>query len=236
MWLAHAREYGSRLLTKSLLWAVAVWGMLKKALRLCRMAVANVRTEWPRWKPHVVAECKKIGQGVVSFGMMCVRAFVALLALVSMLVVTLAGRLLHLVMRWRWKATPEEEEQQRRQQRQQEWQQRFQGAQGDGDASQPLSPRQLQRQRESTVPIVIPTDPSAAVERIMAIDEEDFYLVLGVPSASSADELKRVFRKQSLLVHPDKNRSHHVRKEKGERRGGGGGGGGVGGGAVGSQP
>lgn len=57
------------------------------------------------------------------------------------------------------------------------------------------------------VPVELPTDPNEAVMRIMKVEETDLYAVLGGTFESSANDLKRLFRRQSLLVHPDKNKS-----------------------------
>jgi hypothetical protein len=58
--------------------------------------------------------------------------------------------------------------------------------------------------------ITMPSDPSEAVIRIMKCDEEDFYGILAASSECAQDDLKKLFRRQSLLVHPDKN-THKVR-------------------------
>ncbi len=70
--------------------------------------------------------------------------------------------------------------------------------------------REHQRAPDSAsprTPADLPSDPAAAVSRIMAAPETDLYAVLGGSRESSAEDLKRLFRRQSLLVHPDKNKS-----------------------------
>ena len=59
-------------------------------------------------------------------------------------------------------------------------------------------------------PITIPTDPQEAVLRIMSEREDLSYRILGATPASTGDEIKKLYRKQSLLIHPDKNK-HTVR-------------------------
>ena len=62
-------------------------------------------------------------------------------------------------------------------------------------------------------PIVIPTDPVQALQRILAENENDLYRTLGASRTATPEELKKLFRRQSLMVHPDKNK-HKVRGEE----------------------
>eukprot|EP00912_Choanoflagellata_sp_UC4_P000879 UC4_evm3s543 len=52
-------------------------------------------------------------------------------------------------------------------------------------------------------PIDIPTIPSLAIERILNAGK-NFYAILGVSRFCDQNAIKKAFRKQSLLVHPDK--------------------------------
>eukprot|EP00047_Mylnosiga_fluctuans_P014578 m.39682 g.39682 ORF g.39682 m.39682 type:complete len:236 (-) comp5572_c0_seq2:699-1406(-) len=58
--------------------------------------------------------------------------------------------------------------------------------------------------------IDIPADSEQAVLRIMSVEETHFYHIIGAPRAATGDELKKHFRRQSLLVHPDKNKHKHA--------------------------
>jgi hypothetical protein len=55
-------------------------------------------------------------------------------------------------------------------------------------------------------PIEIPSDPAEALARIMKSDEQDLYKILGASSTATPEEMKKLFRRQSLMVHPDKNK------------------------------
>ena len=55
-----------------------------------------------------------------------------------------------------------------------------------------------------TEPIPLATDSGEAVKRILACHEKDFYGILGLPMACAQEDIKRYYRKQTLLVHPDK--------------------------------
>ena len=43
---------------------------------------------------------------------------------------------------------------------------------------------------------------------------EDFYKVLSVSETASQDEIKKSYRKMSLLYHPDKNPGNNEAEEK----------------------
>ena len=45
---------------------------------------------------------------------------------------------------------------------------------------------------------------SEAIARIMKCDPEDAYAVLGVGDHASDDDIKKYYRKQCVMVHPDK--------------------------------
>ena len=70
--------------------------------------------------------------------------------------------------------------------------------------------RRASQNRPEDPPIVIPVDPMLAVERIMREDEHNLYRIVGCTRSASVDDMKKLFRRQSLLIHPDKN-NHKVR-------------------------
>eukprot|EP00729_Bicosta_minor_P004444 gene4444-12880_t len=51
----------------------------------------------------------------------------------------------------------------------------------------------------------LPSDPEAAIKRLLQCRDEDFYSILNVTRSSSAAEIKKNYLKQSLRVHPDKH-------------------------------
>ncbi|XP_071952659.1 uncharacterized protein [Antedon mediterranea] len=53
--------------------------------------------------------------------------------------------------------------------------------------------------------ILLPTEGDKAVERLLKCDKDDPYEVLGVSARSPDDDVKKYYRKQCILVHPDKN-------------------------------
>ena len=48
-------------------------------------------------------------------------------------------------------------------------------------------------------------DPEKACSDILSC--KDYYDVLGVSKSATGDEIKKAYRKKSLKVHPDKNKS-----------------------------
>lgn len=58
------------------------------------------------------------------------------------------------------------------------------------------------RQEEQDLVCVVPGDE--AVERLLACKDKDMYSILGVARTSTEEEIKRHYRKQAMLVHPDK--------------------------------
>ena len=48
-------------------------------------------------------------------------------------------------------------------------------------------------------------EQKAAVIRVRKCSHTEFYQILGVEKASSDSEIKKAYRKLSLLTHPDKN-------------------------------
>ena len=53
---------------------------------------------------------------------------------------------------------------------------------------------------------------SEAIARIMACDPEDAYAVLGVGDNASDEDIKKYYRKQCVMVHPDKVSTHKNNK------------------------
>ena len=41
---------------------------------------------------------------------------------------------------------------------------------------------------------------------------KDFYEVLGLTKEATPEEIKKAYRKKSLKVHPDKNKSEHAQE------------------------
>ncbi|KAK2179121.1 hypothetical protein NP493_512g02039 [Ridgeia piscesae] len=53
--------------------------------------------------------------------------------------------------------------------------------------------------------IELPTTGDEAVKRLLSCDEKNPYSVLGVGLDASDEDIKRFYRRQAILVHPDKN-------------------------------
>ncbi|XP_033125798.1 dnaJ homolog dnj-5-like [Anneissia japonica] len=53
--------------------------------------------------------------------------------------------------------------------------------------------------------IELPTEGKQAVQRLLKCNAADPYAVLGVTSDATDDTIKRYYRKQCMMVHPDKN-------------------------------
>ncbi|XP_072019326.1 dnaJ homolog subfamily C member 14-like isoform X2 [Amphiura filiformis] len=58
--------------------------------------------------------------------------------------------------------------------------------------------------------VELPLASSEAIARIMACDPDDAYAVLGVGDAASDDDIKKYYRKQCVMVHPDKCNLRHA--------------------------
>ncbi|XP_072172664.1 uncharacterized protein [Diadema setosum] len=52
--------------------------------------------------------------------------------------------------------------------------------------------------------IELPTTEESAIRRLLAVDPDKYYEVLGVAEDASDDDIKKFYRKQCMLVHPDK--------------------------------
>ncbi|XP_074641057.1 uncharacterized protein LOC141898835 isoform X2 [Tubulanus polymorphus] len=53
--------------------------------------------------------------------------------------------------------------------------------------------------------IVLPTTGEEAMKRLLAGKGKDPYSILGLKNSCTDDDIKRYYRKQAILVHPDKN-------------------------------
>ena len=53
-------------------------------------------------------------------------------------------------------------------------------------------------------------DPEKACSDILSC--KDYYDVLGVSKSATGDEIKKAYRKKSLKVHPDKNKSEKAQE------------------------
>ncbi|KAK3092021.1 hypothetical protein FSP39_024496 [Pinctada imbricata] len=53
--------------------------------------------------------------------------------------------------------------------------------------------------------ITLPTTGNEAMQRLLACRGEDPYSILGLRSDASDDDIRKYYRKQAVLVHPDKN-------------------------------
>lgn len=51
----------------------------------------------------------------------------------------------------------------------------------------------------------MPTTGDEAMKRLLACKGKDPYSILGVSPTCSDDDIKRYYKKQAVLVHPDKN-------------------------------
>eukprot|EP00118_Oscarella_pearsei_P003640 m.15150 g.15150 ORF g.15150 m.15150 type:complete len:637 (+) comp26212_c0_seq1:334-2244(+) len=62
-------------------------------------------------------------------------------------------------------------------------------------------------EQQTSQTIELPTTSDGAVERLLTCRNEDLYSILGVARHATEDEIKRHYRKQAIMVHPDKNKS-----------------------------
>lgn len=69
----------------------------------------------------------------------------------------------------------------------------------DGSETTTASTSSAQKERAA-----LPMDSTLAVKRLMACAEHDFYEILYADMQTSAADIRKLFRRQSLLVHPDK--------------------------------
>lgn len=53
--------------------------------------------------------------------------------------------------------------------------------------------------------ITLPATGEEAMQRLLACKGKDPYSILGLKSAATDDDIKKYYRKQAVLVHPDKN-------------------------------
>eukprot|EP00730_Choanoeca_flexa_P012580 TRINITY_DN4413_c0_g1_i3.p1 TRINITY_DN4413_c0_g1~~TRINITY_DN4413_c0_g1_i3.p1 ORF type:complete len:329 (+),score=30.26 TRINITY_DN4413_c0_g1_i3:49-1035(+) len=74
----------------------------------------------------------------------------------------------------------------------------YDGPRADGDIAS------FTLQDSPTMMAEIPSEPRDAIKRILKCNPRDLYGIIGVPWGSPPDVVKRMYRKQSLKVHPDK--------------------------------
>lgn len=53
--------------------------------------------------------------------------------------------------------------------------------------------------------IALPSTGEEAMKRLLACKGKDPYSILGVTSTCSDDDIKKYYKRQAVLVHPDKN-------------------------------
>lgn len=53
--------------------------------------------------------------------------------------------------------------------------------------------------------IAMPTTGDEAMKRLLACKGKDPYSILGVTPGCTDDDIKRYYKRQAFLVHPDKN-------------------------------
>ncbi|XP_071800229.1 uncharacterized protein [Asterias amurensis] len=71
------------------------------------------------------------------------------------------------------------------------------------------SPSSAQPPSQPTRSIDIPTSAGAAIKRLLQCDPDNPFEVLGVSSDASEEDIKKYYRRQCMLVHPDKNDQEH---------------------------
>lgn len=78
------------------------------------------------------------------------------------------------------------------------------GGSWGGHQQQQGGARAKRERKIQTHNIDLPATEDAAIGRLLACDPENYYEVVGVAEEASEDDIKKFYRRQCMLVHPDK--------------------------------